>query len=154
MGSFTEGAFSHKKENKTDASSRPPIEIFERINDNTYKVDLPGDYGVSAIFNVADISPYLDHNYLEDLRANALSQGENDGGPSLSIITSPVNSSLIACKGKLKEVLFQALEMHSDRVHHSQLVASSTGTHTAVAPAVRHPRCTPCRLPNFVLLVS
>jgi len=131
-----------------------PFEILDHINDNAYKVNLPGDYGVSATFNVADLSRYNDDNYLEDLRANSLSHGENDGGSSLSIMTSPANSSPIACKGKLKEVLFQALGMHSDREHHSQLMASSTGTHTAVPPAVRHPRCTPCRLPDFVLLVS
>jgi len=111
---------------------------------------LPGNYGL----NVADLSPYLNDNYLEDLRANSPLKRENDGGPSLSVMTSPVNSSPIACKGKLKEVLFQALEMHSDRAHHSQPMANSTGTCTAVPPAVRHPGCTPCKLPGFVLLVS
>ena len=127
----------------------------EHINDNAYKVDLPGDdYDVSATFNVADLSSYLDDNYLEDLRANSPSQGENNGGLSLSVMTSPVNSSPIACIGKLKEVLFQDLEMHSDIAHHGQPVASSTGTRTAVPPALRHPGCTPCKLPDFVLLVS
>jgi hypothetical protein len=29
-----------------------PYQIIERINDNAYKVDLPGEYGVSATFNV------------------------------------------------------------------------------------------------------
>jgi len=53
--------------------------VLERIDDNASKVDLPGDYGVSATFNVADLSPYLDDNYLDDLRANSPSQGENDG---------------------------------------------------------------------------
>jgi len=131
-----------------------PFEILERINDNAYKVDLPGDYGVSATFNVTDLSPYLDDNYLEDLWENSLSQGENDGGPSLSIMTSPANSSPITSKGKLEEVVFQALGMHLDREHRSQPVASNTGTRTAMPPAVRHPGCTPCRLPSFVLLVS
>ena len=32
------------------------FQIIERINDNTYKVDLPGEYGVSATFNIADLS--------------------------------------------------------------------------------------------------
>jgi len=77
-----------------------------------------------------------------------------DRGPSLSVMTTPVNSSPIACKCKLKEVLFQAFEMHSDRADHGQPVANSTGTCTAVPPAVRRPGCTPCRLPGFVLLVS
>ena len=78
----------------------------------------------------------------------------HDGGPSLSIMTSPANPNPIACKGKLKEVLFQALKMHLDRAHHGQPVASSTGSRTTVPPAMRHPRCTPCKLPGFVLLVS
>jgi hypothetical protein len=33
-----------------------PFQIIERINDKAYKVDLPGEYGVSAQFNVADLS--------------------------------------------------------------------------------------------------
>ena len=32
-----------------------PFQILERINDNAYKLDLPGEYNVSASFNVADL---------------------------------------------------------------------------------------------------
>jgi len=35
-----------------------PFQILERINDNAYKLDLPGEYNVSASFNVADLSPF------------------------------------------------------------------------------------------------
>ena len=35
-----------------------PFELLKRINDNAYKVDLPGGYGVSATFNVADLKAY------------------------------------------------------------------------------------------------
>jgi hypothetical protein len=35
-----------------------PFQVVERINDNAYKLDLPGEYGVSASFNVADLSPF------------------------------------------------------------------------------------------------
>jgi len=52
-----------------------PFEIIEHLNDNAYKVDLAGDYGVFATFNVVDLSPYLDDDYLEDLRVNSSSQG-------------------------------------------------------------------------------
>jgi len=78
----------------------------------------------------------------------------SDGGPSLGIITSPASSSPIACKDKVKEVLFHALGMHLDREHHSQPVASSTGTRTAVPPTVRHLGCTPVVYPILYYLLA
>jgi len=48
-----------------------PFEILERVNDNAYKVDLPGEYGVSATFNVANLSPYLEDDHLANLTANS-----------------------------------------------------------------------------------
>ncbi|PKI53541.1 hypothetical protein CRG98_026086 [Punica granatum] len=35
-----------------------PFQVLERINDNAYKLDLPGEYKISATFNVADLLPY------------------------------------------------------------------------------------------------
>jgi len=66
-----------------------PFESLERVNDNAYKVDLPGDYGVSATFNVADLSPYLEDDHLANLRANSPQQGEDDGGPSMGTDQEP-----------------------------------------------------------------
>jgi hypothetical protein len=36
-----------------------PFKVLERINDNAYKLDLPIDFGVSSIFNIVDLKPYL-----------------------------------------------------------------------------------------------
>jgi len=116
-----------------------PLEVLERINDNAYKVDFPGDYGVFATFNVADLSPYLADDNLEDLRANSLSQGENDGGPSLSMITTSTKP-----KGKLKDIIFEALEVAQNR-------GPRTASDMVVQRPVRHPGCTPSKLPGFVL---
>ena len=33
-----------------------PFQVIERINDNASRLDLHGDYNVSATFNVADLS--------------------------------------------------------------------------------------------------
>ena len=35
-----------------------PFQVLERINDNTYKLDLPGEYNVSATFNIFYLSPF------------------------------------------------------------------------------------------------
>ncbi|KAI3465703.1 hypothetical protein Pfo_022366 [Paulownia fortunei] len=45
-----------------------PFQVVECINDNAYKLELPGEYGVSASFNVSDLSPFDVGD--EDLRTN------------------------------------------------------------------------------------
>ena len=52
-----------------------PFEILEKVGPNSYKADLPGDDGVSATFNVSDLSPYFDDEPLPSLRANFHSPG-------------------------------------------------------------------------------
>ena len=37
-----------------------PFRVLEKINNNAYKIELPGEYGVSYTFNVSNLSPYLD----------------------------------------------------------------------------------------------
>ena len=56
-----------------------PFEVLEMINDNAYKVDLPGEYEVSATFNVADLSPFYPDATPPDLRIKYFQQGEDDG---------------------------------------------------------------------------
>jgi hypothetical protein len=36
-----------------------PFKVLERINHNTYKLDLLVDFGVSPTFNIADLKAYL-----------------------------------------------------------------------------------------------
>ncbi|KAJ0946191.1 putative nucleotidyltransferase, Ribonuclease H [Helianthus annuus] len=54
-----------------------PFRVLKRINDNAYKIDLPGHYKVSATFNVADLSPYESED-LSDSRASRFLEGEDD----------------------------------------------------------------------------
>jgi len=57
-----------------------PYKIVHKVGDNAYKVELPGDMNISAIFNVGDLTPYIvnEDDDIEDLRANPLQGGEVD----------------------------------------------------------------------------
>ena len=68
--------FPSKRKNKLMPRAEGPFEVLERINDNAYKVDLPGDYEVSATFNVADLSPFYLDTSPPDLRIKSFQQGE------------------------------------------------------------------------------
>uniref|UniRef100_A0A2N9FAG5 Reverse transcriptase n=1 Tax=Fagus sylvatica TaxID=28930 RepID=A0A2N9FAG5_FAGSY len=67
--------FPEKRRSKLLPRGDGPFQVVERINDNAYKLDLPGEYGVSASFNVVDLSPF---DVGADLRTNPSREGEND----------------------------------------------------------------------------
>ncbi|KAH9686182.1 Endonuclease [Citrus sinensis] len=52
-----------------------PFQAVARINDNAYKLDLPGEYNVSATFNVSDLSPF---DVGDDWRTNPFEERGND----------------------------------------------------------------------------
>ena len=56
--------FPSKRKSKLMARADGPLEVMEKINDNAYKVDLPGEYGVSCTFNDADLKPHFDDDSL------------------------------------------------------------------------------------------
>ncbi|GJW95232.1 2,3-bisphosphoglycerate-independent phosphoglycerate mutase [Tanacetum coccineum] len=58
---FPQGRFT-----KLQPRADGPFRVLERINDNAYKIDLPGHYGVSATFNVADLAPYVGDDPFDD----------------------------------------------------------------------------------------
>ena len=63
--------FPSKGKSKLMPKADNPFEVLGHLNDNAYKVDLLGDYRVSATFNVADLSSYLANDYVVNLRANS-----------------------------------------------------------------------------------
>ena len=54
-----------------------PFQVLERLNDNAYKLDLPGRYNVNATFNVSDLSPFGVGDEV-DLRTNPFQEEGND----------------------------------------------------------------------------
>ncbi|KAI3789955.1 hypothetical protein L2E82_02762 [Cichorium intybus] len=70
--------FPSKRKNKLMPRAEGPYKIIARVNDNAYKVELPGGYGVHATFNVGDLSPYLDDDGLAELRSIPFKGGGDD----------------------------------------------------------------------------
>ena len=50
--------FPAKRRSKLLPRGDGQFQVVARINDNAYKLDLPGEYNVSATFNVSDLSPF------------------------------------------------------------------------------------------------
>ena len=67
--------FPAQRKSKLAPRGDGPFQALERINDNAYKIDLPGEYSVSATFNVADLSPF---DAGEDSRTNPFEETGND----------------------------------------------------------------------------
>ena len=82
MDTSKKGRVPSKRKNKLMPRADGPFEVLERINDSSYMADLPGDYGVSATFNVAGLSAYQADDYLADLRIKSSQQREDDGVPT------------------------------------------------------------------------
>ena len=63
---------AHKK-SKLQPQGDGQFQILEIINDNdnTYKVDLPGKYGVSSTFNVSNLSMF---DVDDDLKLNLIEE--------------------------------------------------------------------------------
>jgi len=74
--------FPSKRKSKLMPRADGPFEVLEKVNVNAYKINLPGEYGVSCTFNVADLKPYFEDDKFENLRANFFLEGEDDGVPT------------------------------------------------------------------------
>ena len=72
--------FPAQRKSKLSPRADGPFKIVQKINNNAYKVELPGNYGVSATFNVADLSPYFDEDVELNSRTSPFQPGENDMG--------------------------------------------------------------------------
>jgi len=79
-------------------------------------------------FNVADLNPYLKDEHLDNFRVNSSQQGEDDGGPSMSMSISsqgsPRESNFVS---KIQEISFACQDTfqpsHSSKpVHKSDFV--------------------------------
>ncbi|KAA3477512.1 Transposon Ty3-I Gag-Pol polyprotein [Gossypium australe] len=67
--------FPAQRRSKLLSRGDGPFQVLEGINENSYKLDLPGEYNISTSFNVLDLSPFdVDFN----LRISRFEEGGND----------------------------------------------------------------------------
>ena len=75
MGAYEKGEVPNTKAFQVASKGDGPFQVIARINDNVYKLDLSGEYNVSATFNIFDLSPF---DVGEDSRMNPFEEREND----------------------------------------------------------------------------
>ena len=71
--------FPAQRKSKLHPRGNGPFQVLEKINDNAYKLDLPGEYNVFATFNVSDLNPF---DVGVDSRTNPFEEGGNDMIPT------------------------------------------------------------------------
>jgi translation initiation factor IF-1 len=100
-----------------------PFQILEKINDNAYKVDLPGEYKVLATFNVSDLSPF---DVGEDSWSNPFEERGNDGnqgGPSLKVPLQVPDGPITRSRAKkIKEVMQRLVQSTWDEASKSPTI--------------------------------
>ena len=72
---FRKERFSEQRKSKLLPRGDGPFQVVEKINDNAYKLDLPGEYNVSTTFNVSDLSLF---DAGTDSRMNPFEEGGDD----------------------------------------------------------------------------
>ena len=73
---FRKERFLLQRKSKLNPRGDGPFQVLERINDNAYKVDLPGEYNINANFNVTELSPFDVGDSL-DSKTNPFEEREN-----------------------------------------------------------------------------
>ncbi|XP_027155385.1 uncharacterized protein LOC113755618 [Coffea eugenioides] len=85
--------FPEKRLSKLMPHGDGPFQILAKVNDNAYQLDLPGEYGVSSTFNVADLLPF-DVGDDFDLRTNpSQEEGNDEEPPRPQVVTSQGSST-------------------------------------------------------------
>ena len=85
--------FPKQRKSKLQPRGDKPLQVLERLNDNAYRIDIPGEYGVSSSFNVANLNPFVTGDDSEYLRENAFQEGGNDENPKIARIHGPMTRS-------------------------------------------------------------
>ena len=96
--------FPARRRSKLRPRGNGPFQVLARINDNAYKLDLPGKYNISATFKVSNLSPF---DVGDDSRMNPFEERGNDENQKAlkDPLHVPVGPITRARSKKLKEAL-------------------------------------------------
>jgi hypothetical protein len=67
-----------------------PFKILEKINNNTYKLELPPEFGVSPTFNISDLWSYLGEENEILLRVTSIQEGGDEDITTSDTITPSI----------------------------------------------------------------
>jgi hypothetical protein len=81
--------FSDLRKSKLMSRANDPFKILEKINDNAYTLELPPEFGVSLIFNISNLRPYLGEEDKVLLMTTSIQEGEDDEDITTSYTTTP-----------------------------------------------------------------
>jgi hypothetical protein len=70
------------------------FKVLDRISENAYKLDLPTDFGVSHIFNIADLKPYLGEEDELESRMTQMQEGGDDVDINTSDTSTPTHNQI------------------------------------------------------------
>uniref|UniRef100_A0A2N9HEF3 Reverse transcriptase domain-containing protein n=1 Tax=Fagus sylvatica TaxID=28930 RepID=A0A2N9HEF3_FAGSY len=117
--------FPARRRSKLHPRGDGPFQVLERINDNAYKQDLPGEYNISATFNVSDLSLF---DVGDDSRSNPFEERGNDENQQALLkdpLHVPVGPITRARSKKIKEALNGLIQ---------DIWADSTTGHSKLGP--------------------
>ena len=111
--------FPHKGDPSCSLRGDGPFQVLECINDNAYKLDLPGEYTVRATFNITKLSPF---DASDDLRINPFQEEGNNGSMakewSVDPLKIPLGPMTQARDKRFKEALHVLIrDAHVEEAH-------------------------------------
>jgi hypothetical protein len=115
--------FLARRRSKLHPRGDGPFQVLARINNNAYKLDLPGEYTISATFNVSDLSPF---DVGDDSRTNPFEERGNDGNQQASLkdpLHVPVGPIIRARSKMIREAISRLIQeiWAGSKTEHSNL---------------------------------
>ena len=93
MGHLRKDRFPDLRKSKLMPRADGPFKVLEKINDNSCKLELPADFGVSPTFNITDLKPNLGEEDKLPSRMTSFQEGEDD--EDINTIVTPTAPTMI-----------------------------------------------------------